>query len=133
VPITVSPGFLCTIFNSIELQIVATCEIPNSDSQVFQYGIVNAAISYDDAKDRIYASNSTQVFDVSWPSATSRRLDSKVLDEDTHSDRHVILEELKEMMSEFNSLSSYLIFWVYSYRLFWDFYWRSNSTGSKST
>ena len=56
VPITVTQGPLCTKYNSIEVQIIATCEIPTSESQVFQYGIVNGAISYDEA-DKIYALN----------------------------------------------------------------------------
>ena len=75
VPITVSQGQLCSRFTSIEVQIIATCEIPNSESQVFQYGIVNAVISYLDA-DKIYALNSTATFSVAWPTSTQRRAQS---------------------------------------------------------
>ena len=72
VPITVTQGPLCTKYNSIEVQIIATCEIPTSESQVFQYGIVNGAISYDDA-DKIYALNDTATFSVAWPDQSSQR------------------------------------------------------------
>ena len=72
VPITVTQGPLCTKYNSIEVQIIATCEIPTSESQVFQYGIVNGAISYDDA-DKIYALNDTATFSVAWPDLSSQR------------------------------------------------------------
>ena len=73
VPITVTQGQLCSKYNSIEVQIIATCEIPNSESQVFQYGIVNGAISYDDAN-KIYALNDTATFSVAWPDSSSRKL-----------------------------------------------------------
>eukprot|EP01037_Dinobryon_pediforme_P018361 gene18361-18629_t len=33
IPITVTPGQLCNKFVNVELQIIATCEIPNSNSQ----------------------------------------------------------------------------------------------------
>lgn len=66
IPITVTPGQLCNKFVNVELQIIATCEIPNSNSQVFQYGIVDGDISYNDA-DKIYALNDTATFSVAWP------------------------------------------------------------------
>lgn len=70
VPITVTPGQLCNKFVDVELQIVATCEIPNSNSQVFQYGVVDGDISYE-AADKIYALNNTATFSVSWPAVTT--------------------------------------------------------------
>lgn len=85
VPITVEPGQLCHKFVNVEVQIIATCEIPNSNSQVFQYGVVDGAISYNDG-DKIYALNDTATFSVSWPAAlvytsTRRTLtDSAVVD-----------------------------------------------------
>ena len=78
VPITVTQGQLCSKYNSIEVQIIATCEIPTSESQVFQYGIVNGAISYDDA-DKIYALNDTATFSVSWPEISTQRRTEEAL------------------------------------------------------
>ena len=63
---------LCETFNDIELQIIATCEMPTPNSQVYQYGIDSSsstgAISYDSA-DRLYAANSTATLSVSWNQA----------------------------------------------------------------
>ena len=78
VPITVTQGQLCTKYNSIEVQIIATCEIPTSESQVFQFGIVNGAISYDDA-DKIYALNDTATFSVAWPDQSTQRRTEETL------------------------------------------------------
>ena len=78
VPITVTQGPLCTKYNSIEVQIIATCEIPTSESQVFQYGIVNGAISYDEA-DKIFALNDTATFSVAWPDQSSQRRTEETL------------------------------------------------------
>ena len=78
VPITVTQGQLCSKYNSIEVQIIATCEIPTSESQVFQYGIVNGAISYDEA-DKMYALNDTATFSVAWPDQSSQRRTEEAL------------------------------------------------------
>ena len=77
------PLSLCDEFNDVQVQLIATCEIPTSNSQVYQYGVLyntetkQTEILYNSA-DRIYASNSTATFSVKWP-ATRRRLqtDSK--------------------------------------------------------
>jgi hypothetical protein len=59
---------MCTDFKDIEIQIIATCEMPSSNSQVFQYNVTKLesggiAINYDE---RVGAANSIAKFSVSW-------------------------------------------------------------------
>ena len=74
--VSISPTYnginLCNVFNEIQLEIVATCEIPNSDSRVYQYDV-----SYNETTNQVEVlynrvlgpSSSLAVFSVSWPSA----------------------------------------------------------------
>ena len=65
---------VCNEFNDVGIEIIATCEMPNPNSQVYQYGVEynstskQTEILYDPAH-RIYASNSTATFSVKWPAA----------------------------------------------------------------
>ena len=73
--ISISPAYnginLCNVFNQIQLEIVATCEIPNSDSHVYQYDV-----SYNTASNQVEVlynsvlgpTSSFATFSVSWPS-----------------------------------------------------------------
>ena len=68
---------VCNEFNSIGIEIIATCEMPSPNSFVYQYGVFynettkQTVVLYDSAH-RIYASNSTATFDVKWPPAARR-------------------------------------------------------------
>lgn len=79
VPFTVQSGFLCDEFNDIEVQIIATCEIPTTSSSVYQYmasydpSTREVAIDYSDSKN-YRAANSTATFSVAWGSSVPRRL-----------------------------------------------------------
>ena len=70
-------AYMCNTFNDISVQIIATCELPSSNSYVYQYGVAYNETSksttvFYDVSHRIYASNSSATFSVSWP--TARRL-----------------------------------------------------------
>lgn len=74
-PMFITNGGLCDVFSNIEIEIVAACEYPSPGHYVYQYGVVddgkgNKKISYDPAH-RIYASNSTKSFSVSWSPVSS--------------------------------------------------------------
>ena len=79
---------------------MATCEIPTSNSQVYQYGIdpSSSAVSYDPAL-RLYASNSTAKFSVSWNPAKGRRSLEEV-SEVSESDLWKVKTEMSEMKQE---------------------------------
>jgi len=74
IPIGFGTLNLCESYNDIELQIIATCEIPVAGSQVYQYGVdpMTGAVSYDPAR-RLYASNDTAKFSLSWKPPSSNR------------------------------------------------------------
>lgn len=105
IPITVTPGPLCNKYVDVELQIVATCEIPNSNSQVFQYGVVDGDISYNDA-DKIYALNNTATFSVFWPDSRGQR---NLLDADSDNNE---IAQLKEMMSINSDRMQRMMFYI---------------------
>ena len=96
---------LCESFNDIELQIIATCEMPTPNSQVYQYGIDSTsntgAISYDSA-DRLYAANSTATLSVSWknPGYTYRRNALEVENTGEDSELEKIKAELTGLKAE---------------------------------
>jgi hypothetical protein len=112
VPFSVSLGYnsLCVTYTDIRLEIVATCEIPTSESQVYQYGVHlnpntnEVSILYNT---RIYASNASATFNVEWPLPGSRRMseysDTDELTQDNHnanssSIRHI--RQLEEKLSQ---------------------------------
>jgi hypothetical protein len=73
---TVENAGLCTDYEDVQVMLISTCEIPTSNSQVYQYGTsydskTNAVtVLYDSAHLR-HASNSTASFTVRWPEASS--------------------------------------------------------------
>lgn len=79
IPFTVTEGRLCKAYKDISLIIIATCELPTSNSQIYQYGIVPGSygafgptISYN-ASHILYAANSTASFSVAWQTKARRR------------------------------------------------------------
>ena len=93
---------LCNVFNDIAVQIIATCEMPTSSSEVYQYGVEyddaakQTIIKYDPAH-RIYASNSTATFSVKWP-ATRRRLSDAAAPGLSHSDGNDLADAITDVM-----------------------------------
>ena len=93
---------LCSVFNDIAVQIIATCEMPTSSSSVYQYGVEyddtakQTVIEYDPAH-RIYASNSTATFSVKWP-ASRRRLSGAAAPGLSHSDGNDLADAITEVM-----------------------------------
>jgi hypothetical protein len=85
---------ICHRFKDISIQIIATCEIPKPNSQVYQYAVkkgdVNGRIDYANV---LGASNSTYSFDVAWAKPSSSR---RLLDEDA----------LKSVESKFQNLET---------------------------
>ena len=75
------PPGLCDEFKDVEVQLIATCEIPTSSSHVYQYGVdydastKQTTVIYDPAH-RMYSSNSTATFSVKWPAARRRLSDA---------------------------------------------------------
>ena len=92
---------LCETFKDIELQIMATCEIPTSNSQVYQYGIdpSTSAVSYDPAR-RLYAANSTAKFSVSWNNAKGKRALGEVSEESELGMMRTEMSEMKQEMKQ---------------------------------
>jgi hypothetical protein len=78
IPFAVSSMGICDSYNEISVSIIASCEMPSPNSQVFQYGVFTdddgiQSVSYN-LEDRLYASNSSATFNVEW--ASRRRLQS---------------------------------------------------------
>jgi hypothetical protein len=76
IPFTVSSMGICDSYKDVAVTITASCEMPSPNSHVFQYGVVTdedgtTVISYD-LDNRLYASNSTAMFNVEWASRRRR-------------------------------------------------------------
>jgi hypothetical protein len=79
IPFAVSSMGICDSYTDISVSIIASCEMPSPNSQVFQYGVFTdddgvQSVSYN-LDDRLYASNSSATFNVEW--ASRRRLQSE--------------------------------------------------------
>jgi hypothetical protein len=79
IPFAVTSMGICDSYNEIGVSIIASCEMPSPNSQVFQYGVFTnddgiQSVSYN-LEDRLYASNSSATFNVEW--ASRRRLQSE--------------------------------------------------------
>ena len=131
VPFSVTNGGgsigLCNEFNDIAVQIIATCEMPSSNTYVYQYGVafnsttLQTSVLYDPAH-RIYASNSTATFSVQWPA--SRRLSRDAdpglsfTDGSSAADAitDILLREIRQSQvnveTKINALQSLLAMWV---------------------
>jgi hypothetical protein len=84
IPFTVTSMGICDSYKEISVEIIASCEMPSPNSQVFQYGVLTAddgtqSVSYD-LDDRLYASNSSATFNVEWASGRRRRLSENGMD-----------------------------------------------------
>ena len=101
VAFTVSGSELCSEYVDVELMIMSTCEMPSSNSEVFQYGTQRdpvtgqVSVTYDSAH-VLRAANSTGKFTVRWPSTRRRRTsemaqgaaaDSHTADANPHAER----------------------------------------------
>jgi hypothetical protein len=76
IPFAVSSMGICDSYNEISVSIIASCEMPSPNSQVFQYGVFTdddgiQSVSYN-LDDRLYASNSSATFNVEWASRRRR-------------------------------------------------------------
>ena len=93
---------VCNEFNNVGIEIIATCEMPSPSSAVYQYGVVyddnakQTVIMYDPAH-RIYASNSTATFSVTWPAAR-RRLSDAAAPGLSHSDGTDAADAIADIM-----------------------------------
>jgi hypothetical protein len=92
IPFTVSSMGICDSYKDISVEIIASCEMPSPNSQVFQYGVLTAedgtqSVSYD-LDDRLYASNSSATFNVEWASRRRRRLS----DLDSYAEGDAVME-----------------------------------------
>lgn len=110
VPFAVTSMGICDSYNEISVSIIASCEMPSPNSQVFQYGVKTndegvQSVSYS-LDDRLYASNSSATFNVEW--ASRRRLQN----EDSTGIAAAIMELQAQNMELSDELRSNMMFFT---------------------
>lgn len=106
---------LCEQFVDVELQIIATCEIPTPSSKVYQYGFREDPFSLPGAPQLSYdivlgALNDTSTFSVSWPPDSAKNYYRKLIEkemamnESTYPQAHKVLLEMIRTQNEIQRL-----------------------------